>query len=116
MKDVLTLLSSPFSSPDTFMVEDAVEAIGFGRFQWKLSVLTGLAWVRAQHLVYPKDPTATQITQLLPHIQLLPECQSSKLMCGDGPGACWEKGGHGWPISLGTIWLGKWISLETHVT
>lgn len=27
------------------MVEDAVEAIGFGRFQWKLSVLTGLAWV-----------------------------------------------------------------------
>ncbi|KAL0610834.1 Synaptic vesicle 2-related protein [Plecturocebus cupreus] len=29
---------------DTFMVEDAVEAIGFGKFQWKLSVLTGLAW------------------------------------------------------------------------
>ncbi|OBS71390.1 hypothetical protein A6R68_00087, partial [Neotoma lepida] len=27
------------------MVEDAVEAIGFGRFQWKLSVLTGLAWM-----------------------------------------------------------------------
>ena len=26
------------------MVEDAVEAIGFGKFQWKLSVLTGLAW------------------------------------------------------------------------
>ncbi|XP_028621239.1 synaptic vesicle 2-related protein [Grammomys surdaster] len=36
-----------FANPtdDTFMVEDAVEAIGFGRFQWKLSVLTGLAWV-----------------------------------------------------------------------
>lgn len=31
---------------DTFMVEDAVEAIGFGTFQWKLSVLTGLSWVR----------------------------------------------------------------------
>lgn len=30
---------------DTFMVEDAVEAIGFGTFQWKLSILTGLAWV-----------------------------------------------------------------------
>ncbi|XP_060238570.1 synaptic vesicle 2-related protein isoform X2 [Meriones unguiculatus] len=36
-----------FANPtdDTFMVEDAVEAIGFGRFQWKLSVLTGLAWM-----------------------------------------------------------------------
>lgn len=35
-----------------------MEAIGFGKFQWKLSVLTGLAWVNiwAQHLVYPKDP------------------------------------------------------------
>lgn len=29
---------------DTFLVEDAVEAIGFGKFQWKLSVITGLAW------------------------------------------------------------------------
>ncbi|XP_037634654.1 synaptic vesicle 2-related protein isoform X2 [Sebastes umbrosus] len=27
------------------MVEDAVEAIGFGTFQWKLSILTGLAWM-----------------------------------------------------------------------
>ncbi|KAG2471405.1 SVOP protein, partial [Polypterus senegalus] len=36
-----------FANPtdDTFMVEDAVEAIGFGQFQWKLSVLTGLAWM-----------------------------------------------------------------------
>lgn len=32
---------------DTFMVEDAVEAIGFGTFQLKLSILTGLSWVRA---------------------------------------------------------------------
>lgn len=31
---------------DTFMVEDAVEAIGFGTFQLKLSILTGLSWVR----------------------------------------------------------------------
>ncbi|XP_076816791.1 synaptic vesicle 2-related protein-like [Clavelina lepadiformis] len=30
---------------DTFTVEEAVEAIGFGRFQWKLSVLTGCAWM-----------------------------------------------------------------------
>ncbi|KAI4820272.1 hypothetical protein KUCAC02_028256 [Chaenocephalus aceratus] len=32
-----------FANPtdDTFMVEDAVEAIGFGTFQWKLSILTG---------------------------------------------------------------------------
>ncbi|KAG9335061.1 hypothetical protein JZ751_005736 [Albula glossodonta] len=26
-------------------VEDLVEAIGFGKFQWKLSILTGLAWM-----------------------------------------------------------------------
>uniref|UniRef100_A0A4W5Q9M1 SV2 related protein b n=1 Tax=Hucho hucho TaxID=62062 RepID=A0A4W5Q9M1_9TELE len=30
---------------DTFTVEDAVEAIGFGKFQWKLSILTGLSWM-----------------------------------------------------------------------
>ncbi|XP_076140289.1 synaptic vesicle 2-related protein-like [Alosa pseudoharengus] len=30
---------------DTFTVEEAVEAIGFGRFQWKLSMLTGVAWM-----------------------------------------------------------------------
>ncbi|XP_032899641.1 synaptic vesicle 2-related protein [Amblyraja radiata] len=36
-----------FANPtdDVFMVEDAVEAIGFGKFQWKLSALTGLAWM-----------------------------------------------------------------------
>ncbi|XP_043571191.1 synaptic vesicle 2-related protein [Chiloscyllium plagiosum] len=36
-----------FANPtdDVFMVEDAVEAIGFGKFQWKLSILTGLAWM-----------------------------------------------------------------------
>lgn len=32
------------------MVEDAVEAIGFGKFQWKLSILTGLSWVSSQVL------------------------------------------------------------------
>nr|XP_018673260.1 synaptic vesicle 2-related protein [Ciona intestinalis] len=30
---------------DTFTVEEAVEAIGFGRFQWILSMLTGCAWM-----------------------------------------------------------------------
>lgn len=36
------------------MVEDAVEAIGFGKFQWKLSVITGLAWASIwdQHLLH----------------------------------------------------------------
>ncbi|XP_016121894.1 synaptic vesicle 2-related protein-like, partial [Sinocyclocheilus grahami] len=29
----------------TFTVEEAVEAIGFGKFQWKLSMLTGVAWM-----------------------------------------------------------------------
>lgn len=39
--------------PDTFMVEDAVEAIGFGTFQWKLSILTGLSWVSFYPLQIP---------------------------------------------------------------
>ncbi|XP_051521539.1 synaptic vesicle 2-related protein-like [Myxocyprinus asiaticus] len=30
---------------ETFTVEEAVEVIGFGKFQWKLSVLTGVAWM-----------------------------------------------------------------------
>lgn len=30
---------------ETFTVEEAVESIGFGRFQWKLSILTGCAWM-----------------------------------------------------------------------
>ncbi|EPY87335.1 synaptic vesicle 2-related protein [Camelus ferus] len=43
-----------FANPtdDTFMVEDAVEAIGFGKFQWKLSVLTGLAWASISGLPF----------------------------------------------------------------
>uniref|UniRef100_A0A6I8QE33 SV2-related protein n=1 Tax=Xenopus tropicalis TaxID=8364 RepID=A0A6I8QE33_XENTR len=42
-----TTVPREFANPtdDTFMVEDAVEAIGFGKFQWKLSMLTGLAWM-----------------------------------------------------------------------
>uniref|UniRef100_A0A667ZVP8 Synaptic vesicle 2-related protein-like n=1 Tax=Myripristis murdjan TaxID=586833 RepID=A0A667ZVP8_9TELE len=32
-------------STDNFTVEDAVEAIGFGKFQWKLSIVTGLCWM-----------------------------------------------------------------------
>uniref|UniRef100_A0A8C6YES0 Synaptic vesicle 2-related protein n=1 Tax=Naja naja TaxID=35670 RepID=A0A8C6YES0_NAJNA len=41
------IVPKEFANPtdDTFMVEDVVEAIGFGKFQWKLSVLTGLAWM-----------------------------------------------------------------------
>ncbi|XP_029300467.1 synaptic vesicle 2-related protein [Cottoperca gobio] len=30
---------------ETFTVDDALEAIGFGKFQWKMSVLTGLSWI-----------------------------------------------------------------------
>uniref|UniRef100_UPI003AAAC3B1 synaptic vesicle 2-related protein-like isoform X1 n=1 Tax=Centroberyx gerrardi TaxID=166262 RepID=UPI003AAAC3B1 len=33
------------TTKDTFTVEEAVEAIGFGKFQWKLSILTGLSWM-----------------------------------------------------------------------
>ncbi|KAL0965642.1 hypothetical protein UPYG_G00283870 [Umbra pygmaea] len=33
------------TTTETFTVEDAVEAIGFGNFQWKLSILTGLFWM-----------------------------------------------------------------------
>ncbi len=29
-----------------FTIDEAVEKIGFGRFQFKLSMLTGLAWVK----------------------------------------------------------------------
>uniref|UniRef100_A0AAY4B8F1 Major facilitator superfamily (MFS) profile domain-containing protein n=1 Tax=Denticeps clupeoides TaxID=299321 RepID=A0AAY4B8F1_9TELE len=32
-------------SVDTFTVEDAVEVIGFGKFQWKLSMVTGMSWI-----------------------------------------------------------------------
>ncbi|XP_054469051.1 LOW QUALITY PROTEIN: synaptic vesicle 2-related protein-like [Anoplopoma fimbria] len=31
--------------PQTFTVDDAIEALGFGKFQWKMSVLTGLSWI-----------------------------------------------------------------------
>lgn len=44
--DSSTILLHALILSDTFMVEDAVEAIGFGTFQWKLSILTGLSWVR----------------------------------------------------------------------
>nr|XP_020441379.1 synaptic vesicle 2-related protein-like isoform X2 [Monopterus albus] len=32
-------------SEETFTVDDALEAIGFGIFQWKISLVTGLAWI-----------------------------------------------------------------------
>ena len=31
--------------PDTFTVDQAVNATGFGRFQVKLSLITGLSWM-----------------------------------------------------------------------
>ncbi|XP_068609303.1 synaptic vesicle 2-related protein-like [Brachionichthys hirsutus] len=40
-------ISSEMSNPDYFQtltVDDALETIGFGKFQWKLSLLTGLSW------------------------------------------------------------------------
>ncbi|XP_026209573.1 synaptic vesicle 2-related protein-like isoform X2 [Anabas testudineus] len=30
---------------ETYTVDDALEAIGFGKFQWKISLLTGLSWI-----------------------------------------------------------------------
>lgn len=38
-------IESENSNDLTFTVEDAVEKIGFGKFQWKLSILTGFAWM-----------------------------------------------------------------------
>lgn len=35
--------STPQSN--TFTVDDALEFIGFGKFQWKISLLTGLSWI-----------------------------------------------------------------------
>jgi hypothetical protein len=34
-----------FSPPDTFTVTQAVNAFGFGKFQVKLSLFTGLCWM-----------------------------------------------------------------------
>lgn len=62
--------------PDTFMVEDAVEAIGFGTFQWKLSILTGLAWVRAALWKY----TVTRCVCMLIHLM----CHVLSAVCSDG--------------------------------
>lgn len=43
----------PFT--ETFTVEDALEAIGFGKFQVKMCFLTGLSWVRIlKHAERPK--------------------------------------------------------------
>lgn len=40
-----TFDSTETASENTFTVEEAVEAIGFGKFQWKISILTGFAWM-----------------------------------------------------------------------
>ncbi|XP_012704812.2 synaptic vesicle 2-related protein [Fundulus heteroclitus] len=37
--------NSSRKNTETFTVDEALEAIGFGVFQWKLSILTGLAWI-----------------------------------------------------------------------
>ncbi|KHN77735.1 Putative transporter [Toxocara canis] len=36
---------SPDKKPTSFTVDEAVELLGFGKFQIKLSILTGLAWM-----------------------------------------------------------------------
>lgn len=38
------------SGKQQFTVDDAVEALGFGKFQLKLSILTGIAWVGLSNL------------------------------------------------------------------
>ncbi|KAF7240704.1 Synaptic vesicle 2-related protein [Varanus komodoensis] len=55
------MVPKEFANPtdDTFMVEDAVEAIGFGKFQWKLSILTGLAWASSRN-----PPTLARLIKL----------------------------------------------------
>lgn len=40
-----TCSDSLLSVTGTFTVYDALEAIGFGKFQWKICLLTGLSWV-----------------------------------------------------------------------
>lgn len=35
----------PPKQSDSFTVDEAVEYLGFGKFQWTLSLLTGLAWM-----------------------------------------------------------------------
>ena len=37
--------SGPDGQGQTFTVEEAVEKTGFGKFQWRLSILTGMAWM-----------------------------------------------------------------------
>ncbi|XP_047426393.1 synaptic vesicle 2-related protein [Mugil cephalus] len=37
--------ASDKTKEETFTVDEALEAIGFGKFQWKISLVTGLAWV-----------------------------------------------------------------------
>nr|XP_046231715.1 synaptic vesicle 2-related protein-like [Scatophagus argus] len=39
------LTSRFYKTEETFTVDDALEAIGFGKFQWKISLLTGLSWI-----------------------------------------------------------------------
>lgn len=43
------------SGRDSFTVDDAVEYLGFGKFQAKLSILTGLAWVSTNPCLYKES-------------------------------------------------------------
>ncbi|KAK6053587.1 hypothetical protein COOONC_08909 [Cooperia oncophora] len=43
-----TSMAAETGEEGTFTVHDAVEALGFGRFQVKLSILTGIAWFRSR--------------------------------------------------------------------
>ena len=40
-----SIKSGPREQGATFTVEDAVETLGFGKYQFRLSILTGMAWM-----------------------------------------------------------------------
>ncbi|XP_053195452.1 synaptic vesicle 2-related protein [Scomber japonicus] len=37
--------SASNKTEETFTLDEALEAVGFGKFQWKISLLTGLSWI-----------------------------------------------------------------------
>ncbi|XP_049909750.1 synaptic vesicle 2-related protein-like [Epinephelus moara] len=40
-----TSASGSDKTEETFTIDDVLEGIGFGKFQWKMSILTGLSWI-----------------------------------------------------------------------
>ncbi|KAM9841674.1 synaptic vesicle 2-related protein [Aulostomus maculatus] len=38
-------VASCHKTEETFTLDEALEAVGFGKFQWKISLVTGLSWV-----------------------------------------------------------------------